>query len=87
MWRKNFFNKHVSNKLINFTNSFLEGRASIHTIGVTSFDYIPCTIQLSNNLDLVINSIIYDTGGIEKYFSLYDSYYKKADSIILLLHI
>ena len=52
------------------------------TIG---FDYIAKTFQLSDGL--VVNCHIIDTGGQERYFAMNESYYKKADAVLLVYDI
>ena len=84
--RKNFFNEDVSNIFIYFINSFIQGTTCIETIGITQgIEPYFIFIELSNNL--VINCIIYDTGGIEKYKTINENFYKKADGIILVYDI
>ena len=48
-------------------------------------DFIAKTFQLSDGS--VVNCLIYDTCGQEKYFSINESYYKKADAALVVYDI
>ena len=51
----------------------------------TVLDFIPKTFQLSDGS--VVNCLIYDTAGQERYNSINESYYQKADAILLVYDI
>ena len=48
-------------------------------------DFVAKTFQLSDGS--VVNCLIYDTCGQEKYFSINESYYKKADAVLVVYDI
>ncbi len=51
----------------------------------TLLDFIPKSFQLSD--DSVVNCLIYDTAGQEGYNSINESYYQKAETILLVYDI
>ena len=51
----------------------------------TSLDFIPKSFQLSDGS--VVNCLIYDTAGQERYNSINESYYRKADAVLLVYDI
>lgn len=57
----------------------------MNNISTISVDNIHKTFQLSNGL--VVNCFIYDTAGQERYKSLCETYYKRADAILLVYDI
>lgn len=68
-------------------NSFLNGKApekncTFTTVGI---DHFIRTFQLSDGS--LINCLIYDTCGQERYNSINESYYKKADAVLLVYSI
>ena len=50
-----------------------------------SLDFIPKSFQLSDGS--VVNCLIYDTAGQERYNSINESYYRKADAVLLVYDI
>ena len=56
-----------------------------NTIATISVDFVVRTFQLSDGS--VINCFIYDTAGQEKYNSICESYYRKADAVLLVYDI
>ena len=54
-------------------------------ISTITIDFVPRTFQLSNGS--VVNCFIYDTAGQERYKSLCETYYKRADAILLVYDI
>ena len=56
-----------------------------NTISTMSIDYVIKSFQLSDGS--VVNCTIYDTAGQEKYNCLCESYYKKADAVLLVYDI
>ena len=56
-----------------------------NTISTMSIDYVIKSFQLSDGS--VVNCTIYDTAGQEQYNCLCESYYKKADAVLLVYDI
>ena len=54
-------------------------------IATITIDFVPRTFQLSNGS--VVNCFIYDTAGQERYKSLCETYYKRADAVLLVYDI
>ena len=86
---KNFFNKYVSQKKILFLIRFLEGESSDKTMNtlttVCGADQSYRAFQLWDGS--IINCMILDTAGQERFNSLSLSYYKKADVVLLVYDI
>ena len=55
------------------------------TIGTMGIDFFAKSFQLSDGS--VVNCLIYDTAGQERYNSINESYYQKADAILLVYDI
>jgi small GTP-binding protein len=51
----------------------------------TVLDFVPKSFQLSDGS--VVNCLIYDTAGQERYNSINESYYQKADAVLLVYDI
>ena len=89
-WRfgcwKNFFNKYVS-LFIFILISFLNGEKldRIQIFSTVGIDHFARAFQLSDGS--IVNCFIYDTCGQERFNSINESYYKKADAILLVYSI
>ena len=71
--------------IFNLLISFVKGQSSIESFSTLAVDFVIKTFQLSDGS--VVNCIIYDTCGQERYNSINESYYRKADAALLVYDI
>ena len=79
------FNKYVSKNKFIFLISFIKGESNLNTLATYGVDFISKAFQLSDGS--VVNAFIYDTCGQEKFNAINESYYKKADAVLLVYDI
>ena len=65
--------------------SFLNSKFNQYTLMTSGLDFFTKTFQLSDGS--VVNCLIYDTGGQEKFRAINTQYYRKANAILLLYDI
>lgn len=71
--------------IFNLLISFVKGQSSIEGFSTLAVDFFAKTFQLSDGS--VVNCFIYDTCGQERYNSINESYYRKADAALLVYDI
>ena len=63
----------------------MKGKSVMIGLGTHGVDFISRSFQLADGS--IVNALIYDTGGQEKYKAINESYYKKASAILLVYDI
>ena len=71
--------------LIKFIYSFIEGKAYLNSLSTANVDHFYRVFQLSDGT--LVNCQIYDTAGQERYHSIVESYYRKANAVLLVYDI